>query len=89
MRTMSNLENATKELTVLADTLTIKASAAMKVASEIKEPDKMCRFLAERYMELIDDLVEAGLIRSNKPEQKKFRQDGEFLEAFLKSIFED
>ena len=45
----------------------------MKVASEIKEPDKMCKFLADRYMELIDDLVEAGLIRSNKPEQKKFR----------------
>ena len=41
IRCCSNLENATKELTVLADTLTIKASAAMKVASEIKEPDKM------------------------------------------------
>ena len=75
MKTLSNLENATKELTVLADTLTIKASAAMKVASEIKERDKMCEFLADRYMELIDDLLEAGLIRSNKPEQKKFRQD--------------
>lgn len=89
MRTMSNLENATKELTVLADTLTIKTSADMKVASKIKEHDKMCEFFADRYMELIDDLLEAGLIRSNKPEQKKFRQDGEFLEALLKSIFED
>lgn len=89
MRTMSNLENATKELTVLVDTLTIKASAAMKAASKIKEHDKMFKFFADRYMELIDDLLEAGLIRSNKPEQKKFRQDGEFLEALLKSIFED
>lgn len=87
MRTMSNLENATKELTVLADTLTIKASAAMKVASEIKNPDEMCRFLADRYIEMVDDLIEAGLIRSDKPEQKEFRQDGEFLEALLKSIF--
>lgn len=87
MRTMSNLENATKELTVLADTLTIKASAAMKVASEIKNPDEMCRFLADIYIEMVDDLIEAGLIRSDKPEQKEFRQDGEFLEALLKSIF--
>ena len=71
MKTMSNLENATKELTVLADTLTIKASAAMKVASEIKEPDKMCKFLADRYMELIDDLVEAGLINSRKGRKSK------------------
>ncbi len=81
-----------EEMRKLKETLSFKVGAALVTANGISNGDEVCRFFTRRYLEMVEDLVKAGLVDTEtvnlilKKESKAKKKKFERVEAIPKEL---